>query len=239
MSRETVATANGRTGRRIVHWVVAGAFVVMFGTGLIFFVDALSSLAAGGATRYLHRAAAVFLVGTPIVYSVLRPGAARQWLAEAVLWKGPTPAGPRRTWKRLHKSLVASGYVLIVITGGISWFLKGNISSASFQAVVTVHDVVFIGAICVLLYHFYYEFDWWMWKRKFCHDCASLACADICPNGVMVPSRDGGFQVYSERCNNCRLCMQTCRRRGYYRKGATGTAESPEPGPQAKHETTV
>jgi len=235
MDSHTAAMPGAGKNRRVAHWVMVGAFFVVFATGLIFFVDALSPLAARGVTRYAHRVAAVVLVGTPIVYAVMHPRAAKLWLREAMFWrKGPAPVGVGRTWKRIHKSLVAGGLLLIVITGGISWFLKGSISSGTFQAVVTVHDIVFIAAACVVLYHIYYEFDWWMWKRKFCRDCAALSCADVCPNAVMVRTEGGSIETHIERCNSCRLCMQACRRFSYYRKPTSQTVQSVEPGAPAE-----
>jgi len=231
MEDHRVAMPEAGKNRRVTHWVMAVAFFIMFATGLIFFADVLSPLAAGGFTRYAHRVAAVILVGTPIVYAVFRPKDAKAWLREAVLWKkgkAAVGAGPR--WRRWHKTVVTAGYALVVVTGGISWFLKGSISSGTFQLVVALHDIVFISAACVVLYHIYFEFDWWWWKRKFCRDCATLACASVCPSAVMIGTPGGHIETHAERCSNCRVCMQACRRLSYYRKPASEVVHPPEPG---------
>jgi len=218
-----------RSNRRIAHWVVAAAFLVMFATGLVFFVPALSGLAAGGWTRLIHRGAAVVLVGTPVIYAVTHRGAARHWLGEAAFWrKASSPLGVSNTWSRAHKSLVATGFVLFVATGAILWFLKGIMPSQVFLFVVMMHDVIFITATCVLLYHFYHELDWWLWERKYCRQCDSLRCLNVCPNAVVTRDPLGVVEYHSGRCSSCRICMQSCRRNSYYKQVTSPTATSPD-----------
>ena len=219
LSSQGVDIRDLRSNRRITHWVVAAAFFVMFATGLVFFVPALSGLAAGGWTRLIHRGAAVVLVGTPVIYAVTHRAAALRWLEQAAFWrKASVSPGTSNTWSRAHKSLVATGFILFVSTGAILWFLKDIMPSQVFLFVVMVHDVLFISATCVLMYHFYHELDWWLWERKYCRQCDSVRCLNVCPNAVMTRSPDGAVEYHSERCNSCKFCMQSCRRNSYYKE---------------------
>ena len=224
--------AGERRDRRILHWAVAVAFVALFVTGLIVFVPAFSGLAAGGWTRVVHRAGAVILVAAPVICAVANPGAARQWLKEALLWNRSTagPASSASTWKRLHKSLIALGFALFAVTGMVQWFLKGILPDQAFQWSLFVHDIVFYGGALVLAYHVYFEFNWWLWKRRYCRKCVPAYCVDACPTGALVPTPNGAVEYYPRRCNNCRLCMEYCRRHSYYRTAAAEEAPLPQAG---------
>ena len=216
-----------RSNRRILHWVVAAAFFVLFITGLIVFVPALSGLAAGGWTRMVHRVAAVILIGAPAVYALTNTRAARLWLKEALFWDRKTlvTASNRNTWKKTHKLLIAIGFVLFAATGMIQWLLKGILPSQAFQWSLSVHDIIFFGAALVLAYHFYYELDWWLWKRRYCRHCSLVYCVDACPTRALTRGPDGSIEYYPQRCNNCRLCMEYCRRNLYHKKVAELKAE--------------
>ena len=53
---------------RIVHAMLASSFLLMLFTGLVILWPALSGLAAGGWTRWLHRVGAVIFMAVPFVY---------------------------------------------------------------------------------------------------------------------------------------------------------------------------
>ena len=57
-----------RKPTRILHWIHAGAFTVLFLTGLILFIPPLGFLAQDSWTRVLHRLAAVVFVVAPLIY---------------------------------------------------------------------------------------------------------------------------------------------------------------------------
>lgn len=216
----TGASAAGLKWRGL-HWIVAAAFFASLITGLIIYTPALSGLASGGWTRLVHRIAAVLLVGAPVAYGVLRPQAARQWLADLGLWRRKPPADGHvlNRWKRRHKLLISLGLALFVLTGALQWFLKGTVSPGAFHVSLFIHDILFFSAIIVVLYHGYFEVYWWLWRRQYCRRCEAAYCAGACPVGAIAD--DGGVIVRDPvRCNNCRLCMERCRREGLYRKSA-------------------
>ncbi|HEY48450.1 MAG TPA: hypothetical protein G4O13_00210 [Dehalococcoidia bacterium] len=204
--------------RGLLHWVVAAAFLVMVITGLIMFVPSFSSLAAGGWTRLIHRSAAVVLIGAPILYALINSTAALSWLEEALFWRRKTSANAPNTWKTIHKSLIAVGFIIFALTGMIQWFLKGVVPNQVFQWSLSFHDIIFFAAILILLYHLYYEVNWWLWKRRYCRNCSQAYCVDACPTGALTHGPDGSVEYYPRRCNSCRLCLEYCQRSSYHKK---------------------
>jgi len=177
----------------------------------------------------VHRAAAVILIGAPVIYSITNTRAARLWLKEALSWNRKTrmTTSNRNTWKKTHKLLIAIGYVLFAVTGMIQWFIKGIVPSQVFQWSLSIHDIILFGAVLVLVYHLYYEFDWWLWKRSYCRHCDSVYCVDVCPTLALTLGTDGIVEYHHQRCDNCRLCMEYCRRNSYHKKSAKpGVKES-------------
>lgn len=226
MDSANVRVTGPEKNRRIFHWVVATAFIALFITGLIVFVPALSGLAAGGWTRLVHRIAAAILVGAPMIYALTHTTDARQWLREIKLWNinPATAANGSSTWKRAHKLLITIGVVLFIATGVIQWFLKGIVPAQVFQWSLSLHDIIFFSAGLVLLYHVYFEFNWWLWKRRYCRNCSEVYCVDVCPTGALTRALDGTIEYRPLRCTNCRLCMDYCRRKSYHRKATPPSA---------------
>lgn len=219
MSNKSTGVDNIKSSKRIVHWIMVAAFLMLLITGLPLVVPGLSGLAASSWSRLIHRTAAVVLVGTPVVYALTNSRAAWQWLREAAFWNTTTSPNPD-TWQRIHKSFVAFGFVLFVLTGILQWFLKGIVPSEMFRFSLMIHDVAFFSAIVVLLYHIYHEFDWWLWKKRYCRQCSFAYCADVCPTEAINSSSDGTIERYPLKCNNCRLCIDDCRHNLYYKKAA-------------------
>ena len=226
MTSKNIGKTSRKSSRRIFHWVVAGAFLTMLITGLIIYTPFFSGLASGGWTRLFHRIGAVILVGAPVVYALLNRKAARQWLREAAVWNKSASVAPYvlNTWRRRHKLLISVGYLLFALTGMIQWFLKGMASSDVFYISLFIHDILFFSAIVVLLYHIYFEFYWWLWKRRYCRRCSFAYCFDACPVGAIASGGDGAIERSTQKCNNCRLCMEVCKRNSYYKR-AIGPAQ--------------
>ncbi len=117
MSGDNLSVTRSKSNRRILHWVVVGAFFALLATGLILYTPTFSALAAGSWTRLIHRIAAVILVGAPIMYALVNRGAARQWIKEAAIWNRKASATPYlNSWKRKHKVLISIGFIIIVMT---------------------------------------------------------------------------------------------------------------------------
>ncbi len=205
--------------RRTLHWIVAAAFLVLVITGLTMFVPAFSGIAPGGWTRLIHRVAAGILVGAPMLYALINPVASVGWLEEALLLKRKASANASNTWKTIHKSLIAIGFVLFALTGMVQWFLKEIVPNQVFQWSLFSHDIIFFAAILILFYHLYYEFNCWLWERRYCRNCSQAYCVDVCPTGALAHGTDGTVEYHPTRCNSCRLCLEYCRRSSYHKKG--------------------
>jgi len=205
-----------KRNRRVFHWTVAGAFFVLALSGLVLYTPALSTLAADSWTRIIHRVAAVSLAFIVVVYAATDRRAALAWLKDAAFWTAGATSNPD-TWKRRHKTLITVGVVLLAVTGFIQWFLKDALPRDAFFPFVMVHDILFFSAIVVLLFHVYHEFDWWLWKKRRCAGCPVPLCARVCPSNSMS-AREDGLVKRDSTCNNCRLCMNICRRKLYYVK---------------------
>ncbi|MFA5367880.1 MAG: cytochrome b/b6 domain-containing protein [Dehalococcoidia bacterium] len=224
---------NWKRVRRVLHWTIAAAFVVMVLTGLTLLVPALSGLAAGGWTRLVHKIAAVLLVAAPLIYAVMNRDAVRLWFRDAAVWRRPQQEDRRvvHIWQRWHKLIISAGFIMFVVTGSIQWFFKGIVPSSVFNVSLLVHDIVFFSALLILLYHIYFELVWWLWRRKYCRQCGSADCADECTVNAISTVNDNMAERNMSICNGCRLCMKACQREGYYikpvrtKKTDTGTVD--------------
>ena len=202
-----------KRNRRAFHWMVAATFFVLVLSGLILYTPALSTLAADSWTRIVHRVAAASLAVMIAAFAAMDYRGALAWLKDAAFWTAGSSANPD-TWKRRHKTL---GVALLAVTGFIQWFLKDALPRDAFFPFVMVHDILFFSAIIILLFHVYHEFDWWLWKKRRCSSSPAPLCARVCPSNS-ISAREDGSVVRDAACNNCRLCMNVCRRKLYYAK---------------------
>ena len=202
-----------KKNRHIYHWIIVAGFFMSFSTGLIIFTPALGWLASDSWTRIIHRAGAVILLVTPIIYSLANRKAALVWLKEALFWRGRTRQSTviLDTWRWLHKSLVLVGYVLFALTGAVMWFFKETAPGSLLQWTMVFHGIIFILAADVLLVHIFFEFDWWLWKRKHCRECTDFSCIEVCPKRAIARTSDDVVEYYPDRCDSCGLCKQKCR----------------------------
>ncbi len=208
--------AKAKRNGRVIHWMVAAAFFILVLSGLILYVPAFSTLAADSWTRIIHRVAAVCLGVMIVGYAATNYRGSLAWLKDVAFWTAGASANPD-TWKRRHKLLITLGVMLLAVTGFIQWFLKDALPRDAFFSFVMVHDILFFSAIIVLLFHVYHEFDWWLWKKRRCGSCPAPLCARVCPSNS-ISAREDGSVVRDAACNNCRLCMNICRRKIYYLK---------------------
>jgi len=166
------------TLERVLHWVHTASFVPLALTGFVLFAPWLSSVAqsaAGVHIRLIHRIAAIFFGGVPIVYTLLQPR--RMWMnlkefltfdKYDLLWlKGAIPyyvfgrhgdmtPQPRfNTGERLTAVVMVLGTMVFGVTGLTMWFLKGIMPTWLFQLMVFFHDLMFIVTFAMFMIHFY------------------------------------------------------------------------------------
>ena len=160
---------------RVLHWVHAGAFVLLFLTGLILFIPQLGFLAQDSWTRLIHRIVAVVFVVAPIIYLAMDWNRAWQGIKQAFTWgkedlgwlqaapryyflgdeAGMPPQGSMNTGQKMWWFIVIVFGGIFVLTGLIMWFLKTTAPAALLQWMVFLHDIAFIVTGAMLFLHIY------------------------------------------------------------------------------------
>jgi len=164
-----------RKPTRILHWVHAGAFVLLFLTGLVLFIPQLGIIAQDSWTRLIHRIAAVIFVVAPLIYIPLNWKVSWKGIKDAFTWGaadiGWLQAAPRyyffcdekamppqehmNTGQKMWWFMVIVFGLLFVITGLIMWAFKTVAPAALLQWMVFIHDVAFIATGAMLFVHIY------------------------------------------------------------------------------------
>jgi formate dehydrogenase subunit gamma len=157
----------------IIHWLFAVSFLVMFITGGIMFFD-LTSMDGGVQIRIIHRIAAAFFVLLPVIYMLIDPGAAIDFLRGAFRWdrdalawlraslsfyfgrktKMP-PQGYINGDQKLWQLVVIVTGLVFALTGTLLWFFKLNIPLVLYQWVLLTHAASFVIVLFMFPVHFY------------------------------------------------------------------------------------
>jgi len=164
-----------RKATRALHWVHAGAFVILFITGLLLFIPGISVAAQDSWTRLIHRIAVVVFIIAPLIYLPLNWKSSWKGIKEAFTWgngdigwlkaapryyflnddKGMPPQGHMNTGQKMWWFMVITFGVIFIITGAIMWFAKAAAPAAVLQWMVFVHDIAFIVTGAMLFVHIY------------------------------------------------------------------------------------
>ena len=166
------------TLERFLHWMHTASFIPLALTGLVLFAPWLQSIAqseAGSTVRLIHRIAAIFFGGVPILYAVLQSRRMVMHVREFLnfskydlLWlkaaapyylfgrHGAMPPQPRfNTGERLNAVVMVVGTITFGITGLAMWFGRGSMPQTLYQVLVILHDLMFIVTFAMFLVHFY------------------------------------------------------------------------------------
>ena len=167
-----------RKPTRILHWIHAGAFVVLFITGLVLFIPPLGILAQDSWTRVIHRIVAVIFVVAPLIYIPLNLKSTLRGIKDAFTWgmedigwlqaapryymlsdeKAMPPQDHMNTGQKMWWFMVIVFGIIFVITGAIMWFGKTTAPPMLLQWMVFVHDVAFIATGAMFFVHMYMAF---------------------------------------------------------------------------------
>lgn len=160
---------------RVLHWITAVTWVMLFITGLFFFVPSLGGGAVGGWSGLLHRIAAVVVVGWAVIYLLMNPKVAVEGILDAFKWskedlgwlmaapyyyffgqeeKMP-PQGHMNTGQKIWWLTVLAAGALMVVTGALMWFFKGMISADAFLWIGTFHAIGMAILLPFTLLHVY------------------------------------------------------------------------------------
>jgi formate dehydrogenase subunit gamma len=160
---------------RVLHWIHAGAFVLLFLTGLILFIPGLGFLAQDSWTRVIHRIGAAIFIIIPLIYLIVNPKSTLRGIKMAFIWTSDDigwlkalpayyfqgdeskmpPQGEMNTGQKLWWLIVLVFGLLFAITGLIMWFAKTTAPPGLLQWMVLIHDISFIVAGAMFFVHIY------------------------------------------------------------------------------------
>jgi len=164
-----------RKSTRILHWIHAGAFILLFLTGLVLFIPQLGILAQDSWTRVIHRIAAAIFIIAPLIYIPMNWKSTKEgiklafsWGADDIGWfkaapvyyflgdeKAMPPQGHMNTGQKMWWFMVIVFGIIFVFTGLVMWFAKTTAPPAVLQWMVFLHDIAFIVTGCMLFVHIF------------------------------------------------------------------------------------
>ena len=160
---------------RVLHWIHTVSFLLLFITGLIIFIPAFGPAAAGGATRIIHRVAAVLFVAIPILRFIMGPGSSLKAVLKAFVWgsddigwlkaapryyflgddKAMPPQGEMNSGQKLWWLVTVVAWLVFSVTGGMMWFGKEAFTPGALTFMVLLHDIMMAIVIPMIFVHIY------------------------------------------------------------------------------------
>ena len=150
---------------RTLHWVHAGAFLVMLATGLILYLPSLSgAVGRRPFVKDVHIDTAIAWAAAIALVVVLgdRPGLRRTLRELEVfdrddrLWlrRIPRPQGRFNAGQKLNAALTASFALLFAVSGLLLWYGERD-NRFRFASTILLHDGLMFISITVVLGHLY------------------------------------------------------------------------------------
>lgn len=172
MEERTIRRHSMRT--IVFHWAFSGFVVILVVTGIAMFIPGRGA-GGGYATGIIHRAAAVGFLASPLVYSLLSPRSAIDFLKETLRWGkddlrwfmtapdyyfggsgGNMPHQDRLNAGQKMWQLVLVGTDLVfLITGIVMWLFRSSITVTAYEWVLFGHGTAFVIFMLMLLVHLY------------------------------------------------------------------------------------
>jgi formate dehydrogenase subunit gamma len=163
--------------QRFIHWIGVASYLVLLFTGVALLFPPLSFLAAGGASRLVHRIAAILFVLLPILYAILLPGQTKELLSESLTYaredwewfkympaylvgrtQGLPPQGRLNAGQKQHHAGTILMFVTVSASGFILWFGKGRLGGNGLAGAAMVHDLSMLGLSVLMIGHVYFTF---------------------------------------------------------------------------------
>jgi formate dehydrogenase subunit gamma len=160
---------------RVLHWVTAVTWAVLFITGLFLFVPVFGGAAQGGISTLLHHITAILVVAWAVRYFVWHPKAsikgimfALKWGKDDINWakaavgyyffgkeeKMP-PQDHMNTGQKLWWLIVLGAGALMVLTGALMLFFKSILPQGVFMWAATFHALGMVALFAMALVHVY------------------------------------------------------------------------------------
>ena len=164
-----------RKPTRVLHWVCAAAFVILFTTGIIRFISSQSELAPGGWLNVLHIVAGVVFIAVPVIYFLMNRKASLMGIRRAFTWgkedldwmkaapqyyylcdeRAMPPQGYLNTLQKIWLLLVIVFGLMLAVSGLIMWAFKTIAPAELLQFMIFLHDIAFITTGTMFLVHIY------------------------------------------------------------------------------------
>jgi formate dehydrogenase subunit gamma len=157
---------------RLMHWLLAAAFAVLLGTGLLMSVPALEGMVTRPVAKAWHIDAAIGLAAGVVVITLARARVIgrtigdlerfdrddARWLAQIprrIMVGAPAPPQGRfNAGQKLNTAIVAGLMVVSYITGFLLWYGERN-TAYRFAGTINVHDDVMWLLIVLVIGHLY------------------------------------------------------------------------------------
>ena len=162
---------------RIVHAILASSFLLLFLTGLVILWPALSGVAAGGFTRWLHRVAAIGFMAVPFVYWFADREGAKELMIDSFKYGKDDWRWLKRIWsylfghaanmprqgrlnagQKLHHAAVMLLSASIVGSGLAMWFFMPSLGPTGQAWAAVIHDLSMLALTMLLIGHLYFTF---------------------------------------------------------------------------------
>lgn len=166
-----------RWKQRIIHAILATSFVLLLLTGLMVLWGPLGGLAAGGASRLIHRIGAVAFIAVPVLYLLVDRRGAKElvydsfkydkddidWLKHIFRYTmghavEMPPQGRLNAGQKLHHAAVILVSATVVISGLVLWLLKSSLSAGGLAWWTVVHDISMFLLTLFLIGHLYFTY---------------------------------------------------------------------------------
>ena len=164
-----------RKPTRILHWTCAGAFIILFFTGILLFIPGLRDWAQDGWPFVLHLVAGVILIVVPLIYIPLNWKTTLRGIRDALTWgkedldwlkaapqyyylgneQAMPPQRYLNTFQKMWLLLVIISGPVFAISGIIMWAFQTIAPDALLQFMIFLHDIAFITTGTMLFVHIY------------------------------------------------------------------------------------
>jgi formate dehydrogenase subunit gamma len=164
-----------RKPTRILHWVCASAFIILFFTGILLVIPNLKDWAQDGWPNILHLVASVIFIAAPLIYTALNWKTTLKGIKYALTWgkedldwvkaapqyyylgneQVMPPQGYLNTFQKMWLLLVIVSWLVFAISGLIMWAFKTIAPTELLQFMTFLHDVAFIITGTMFFVHIY------------------------------------------------------------------------------------
>jgi formate dehydrogenase subunit gamma len=166
-----------RPAQRFVHWMGASGFILLLLTGIVLLWPPLSSLAAGGVSRMLHRLGLILYLLWPVLYAILDPAGLRETVKESIIFthddiewfkhmpayffgrtRNLPPQGRVNAGQKLHHIGVVVLSVFVALSGFVLMLGPARMGANGLAIAGTVHDLSMLALTVLLVGHLYFTF---------------------------------------------------------------------------------